>query len=64
MPLYGDTLPTVWIRALRDHTYEGRSVPAGTIYLAHEHIVETIESTGLGRREPAPMRATRTTPKP
>lgn len=61
MDLYeGD--PTVWMRALRDHTYQGRSIPEGTPYLAHEALVETIENCGLARREPAPPKATRPEP--
>lgn len=33
---------TVWLRAIRPHTYEGRPQDEGDIYLAHEDMVDTI----------------------
>lgn len=35
---------TVWMRAIRPHTYENRPQDVGDIYLAHEDMVETIVS--------------------
>lgn len=35
---------TVWMRAIRPHTYEGRPQDEGDIYLAHADMVETIVS--------------------
>jgi hypothetical protein len=57
--LYGDEPPTVWMRALRDTKYDGRNIPAGAPYLVHEHMVETVESLGLARREPPPPKPAR-----
>lgn len=53
--------PTVWMKALRDHTYESRAVPEGSVYLAHEEMVETIEILGFAKREPPPAKARRPT---
>jgi hypothetical protein len=36
--------PTVWMKALRFHTYLGRPINEGDCYLAHEEMVETIET--------------------
>ena len=33
---------TVWMRAIRPHTYEGRPQDVDDVYLAHEDMVETI----------------------
>lgn len=33
---------TVWLRAIRPHTYEGRPQDVDDIYLAHEDMIETI----------------------
>jgi hypothetical protein len=33
---------TVWMRAIRPHTYEGRPIDEGDIYLVHADMVETI----------------------
>ncbi len=35
---------SVWLRAIRPHTYEGRPQRDGDIYLAHEDMIETIVS--------------------
>jgi hypothetical protein len=51
---------TVWMRTLRDHTYEGKPQTEGSIYLAHEEMVETIETLKMAVREKAPERAVRT----
>lgn len=51
---------TVWMRALKPHTYEGKPQDDGTIYLAHEEMVETIEILRFAVREAAPARAVRT----
>jgi hypothetical protein len=51
--------PTVWMRALRATQYDYRPIREGDPYLVHEYMVETIESLGLGRREPAPLKLTR-----
>ena len=34
--------PSVWMRAIRPHTYEGRPIQVDDVYLAHEDMVETI----------------------
>jgi hypothetical protein len=51
--------PTVWMRALRAHTYHGRPQAEGDLYLAHEHEVENIENLKFARREPPPPTAMR-----
>lgn len=33
---------TVWLRAIRPHTYENRPQDVGDVYLAHEDMIETI----------------------
>lgn len=35
--------PSVWMVAHRWHTYEGKPIDEGDIYLVHEEMVETIE---------------------
>lgn len=35
--------PTVWMRSIRYHTYEGKPMEEGDFYLAHDEMVETIE---------------------
>lgn len=59
--------PTVFMEALRGHTYHGRSISGpsddgeitGDVYLAHEHEVENIENLRFARRIPPPPRAVR-----
>jgi len=53
--------PTVWMRALRWHTYLGRSINEGDFYLAHPDIVETLEASchRFSVRVPPPERPTR-----
>lgn len=52
---------TVWMVALRYHTYEGKPVDEGDFYLAHEDMVETIECVlRWARRDTPPPRAPRT----
>lgn len=51
--------PTVWMRALRAHTYHGRPQTEGDIYLAHEEEVENIINLKFAVREPPPPRAVR-----
>lgn len=51
--------PTVWMRARRWHTYLGRPIDEGDFYLAHDHMVETIEHLGFAVRDTAPPRAMR-----
>lgn len=51
--------PTVWMRALRYHTYHGRKQEEDSIYLAHEHEVENIENLKFAKREDPPPRARR-----
>ena len=57
-----NTEPTVWIRALRWHTYQGKKIEEGDIYLAYEKDVETITSVvhKFGVIDTPPPRATRT----
>lgn len=50
---------TVWMRALKAHTYEGKPQDEGDIYLAHEEMVETIEILKMATREAAPPKARR-----
>jgi hypothetical protein len=52
--------PTVWMRSIRFHTYENRPQPEGSYYLAHEHMVETIEAVlKFAVRDIAPPKAVR-----
>jgi hypothetical protein len=57
---YNGKPKSVWMRSLRFHTYEGKPQPEGAVYLAHDEIVETIETLKMGVREKAPPRAVRT----
>ena len=51
---------TVWMRAIRPHTYEGRPQDVGDIYLAHEDMVETIVSVlKIAVHDTPPKKATR-----
>lgn len=54
--------PTVWMRATRAHTYEGKGVDVGQVYLAHADIVETIEILKFATREAPPPRAKKPPP--
>ena len=60
--------PTVWMRALRFHTYQGRPHDEGDVYQAHEDMVETIEQVlkFAVRDIPPPQltRGTRPLPEP
>lgn len=52
---------TVWMVARRYHTYEGKPIDEGDFYLAHEDMVETIESVlQWARRDTPPPRAAHT----
>lgn len=52
--------PTVWMRAIRWHTYDGVPQPDGAYYLAHEEMVETIEKVlKFAVRDEAPPQAAR-----
>jgi len=54
---------TVWMRAIRPHTYEGHPKDVGDIYLAHEDMVETIVvSLKMAVLDTPPKKAVR--PKP
>jgi len=52
-------LPTVWLRAMRDHTYHGRSIAEGDVYLAHEEEVENILNLKFSIRDTPPPTAQR-----
>jgi hypothetical protein len=65
MASYNGKEPTVWMRSLRWHTYEGKPQEEGALYLAHEEMVETIEKVlKFAVREPPPPRAVRPTTEP
>jgi len=51
--------PTVWLRALRAHTYHGRSQDEGDVYLAHEEEVENILALRFAVRDTPPPTAQR-----
>jgi uncharacterized protein (UPF0147 family) len=50
---------TVWMRALKPHTYEQKPIDVGDVYLAHEEMVETIEIIGFAKRDTPPPKAVR-----
>jgi len=50
---------TVWMRAIRPHTYEGHPKDVGDVYLAHEYIIETIENLKMAVRDVPPPKAVR-----
>jgi hypothetical protein len=51
---------TVWLRAIKPHTYENRPQDVGDIYLAHEDMVETIvDVLKFAVRDTPPKKATR-----
>lgn len=53
---------TVWLRALRAHTYEGRPIGEGDVYLAHEDMIETIvQVLKFAVRDIPPKKAVRPT---
>jgi hypothetical protein len=52
--------PSVWMRSLRWHTYEGKPQADGECYLAHDDMVETIEHLKFAVRDVAPPRAVHT----
>lgn len=49
---------TVWMVALRWHTYEGKPIDEGDFYLVHEEMVETIEQVLKWSRRDTPPRRT------
>jgi len=51
--------PTVWLRALRPHTYHGRSIDEGDVYLVHEEEVENILNLRFSIRDTPPPTAQR-----
>lgn len=51
--------PTVWMRAIRFHTYHGRRQDEGDIYLAHQEEVENIVNLKFAIVEPPPPKAVR-----
>jgi hypothetical protein len=51
--------PTVWMRALRYHTYMGKPQDAGDIYLAHDDQVENILALKFAVLDNPPPRARR-----
>lgn len=51
--------PTVWMRALRFHTYMGKVQDTGDIYLAHDDQVENILALKFAVLDNPPPRATR-----
>lgn len=56
----GRGAPTVWVRAARDHTYHGRTIAEGDLYLMHEDEVENIvQGLRFARLEPPPPKARR-----
>lgn len=53
------TVPTVWLRAVRAHTYHGRPQAEGDVYLAHEEEVENILNLHFAIRDTPPPTAQR-----
>lgn len=52
--------PTVWMRSIQWHTYDGVPQPEGSYYLAHDYMVESIEQVNkFAVRDIAPRKATR-----
>lgn len=51
--------PRVWMRAVRWHTYQGKSQDIGAIYLAYEEDVENILNLKFAVMENPPRRAVR-----
>ena len=51
--------PTVWMRAMRPHTYHGRPVDEGDVYLVHEEEVENILTLKFSIRDTPPPTAQR-----
>ena len=51
--------PTVWMRAIRFHTYHGRPKSEGQLYLCHDDEVENILNLKFARREAPPQVAHR-----
>jgi hypothetical protein len=58
-PDISGTAPTVFMVALRPHTYHGRPQDTDDVYLAHEHEVENIENLKFAQRVTPPQRAVR-----
>lgn len=55
--------PTVWLRSIRYHTYQGIPQDVGAIYMAHADMVETIvDVLKFAVRDAPPPKAVRTTP--
>jgi hypothetical protein len=55
---------TVWMRALKDHTYHGRPQAEGDCYLAVSDDVENIENIRFAVRVPSPPPAQNRSPVP
>jgi hypothetical protein len=51
--------PKVWMRAVRWHTYQGKSQDEGSVYLAYEEDVENIINLKMAVKEQPPRRAVR-----
>lgn len=51
---------TVWMRAIRPHTYENKPINVGDVYLAHEEQVENIINLKFAVLDTPPKKATRT----
>lgn len=53
--------PSVWLKAVQYHTYEGKPIHPGDFYLAHEEMVETITLVlKFAIRDTPPKRAAHT----
>lgn len=52
-------MPTVWMRAIRFHTYMGKVQNEDDIYLAHEDQVDNIIALKFAVRDTPPRKATR-----
>lgn len=55
-------MPSVFMQALRPHTYQGHPKDVGDIYLAYDHDVENIENLKFAKQVPPPPRAVRARP--
>lgn len=50
---------TVWMRAIRPHTYEHKPIDVGDVYLAHEEQVENILNLKFAVLDTPPKKAER-----
>lgn len=55
--LYGPDDPSVWMVALKDHTYDGKAIREGDVYLAHPAYVETLGILGFSKQDTPPPTA-------